>query len=110
MKSLGEPLLVGQETLSRDLGAARNAYASGDANASRVAHANPITVDPRASEAHQEGGGRVKSIVFGGCMCHPLPRTRRAGPARAPRPGVVSPSPTLLSRTSRPRAAGWTAS
>jgi hypothetical protein len=78
MKSLGEPLLVGQEALSRDLGAARNAYASGDAGASRAAHANLITVDPRASEAHQEGGGRVKSIVFGGCVC-------QACPTRAPR-------------------------
>ncbi|EOD09067.1 hypothetical protein EMIHUDRAFT_216904 [Emiliania huxleyi CCMP1516] len=66
-QQLGEPLLPGQgRGPTRDLEAARGAFATGDINASRAAHAAPVVVDPRASEAHQEGGGRVKSIVFGG--------------------------------------------
>ncbi len=47
--------------LNRDLEAARDAYNRGDATASRDAHNQHL-----ASEQHQEGGGRLKSIVFGG--------------------------------------------
>eukprot|EP00967_Tisochrysis_lutea_P129331 scaffold222302_cov35-Tisochrysis_lutea.AAC.1 len=42
-------------------------------------------VDPRASEAHQEGGGRVKSIVFGGCAAYKAMRARAVSRLAAPR-------------------------
>ena len=45
----------------RDLGAARSAYGTRDIEASRMAH------DSRgATEEHNEAGGMVKTIVFGG--------------------------------------------
>jgi len=55
-QNLGEPLM-------RDLGAARSAYATGDVEASRVAHSTQMST---AHEAHLESGGRIKSLVFGG--------------------------------------------
>ena len=53
---LSESLLPG-----RDLGAAREAFVTRDAEASRTAHE---TTD--APELHQTGGEHVKTIVFGG--------------------------------------------
>ena len=92
-QQLGEPLLPGQgRGPTRDLEAARGAFATGDINASRAAHAAPVVVDPRASEAHQEGGGRVKSIVFGGCAarCFHPPCCRLSDHfERAPHPLVT---------------------
>ena len=46
--------------ITRDLGAAKRAYADGDVEKSRQAHASP-------AEQHQTGQGRyVKSVVYGG--------------------------------------------
>jgi len=111
--NLGEPLLPGQqEALSRDLEAARVAYASGDASASRAAHATtPIVV---ASEGHQEGGGRVKAIVFGGCVAAPLPWAARGTLAAPARPRFSAATgqlslPTVPHASPRPPA-GSTAS
>ena len=48
----------------RNLQAARAAYVAGSAEASRIAHSQTVQV---AHEAHLESGGRIKSLVFGGC-------------------------------------------
>ena len=71
------------------------AYSSGDASASRAAHSNaPIVV---ASEGHQEGGGRVKAIVFGGCVASP------AAPLGARAPGWSGPArPSATTGNCRP--------
>ena len=53
---LSESLLPG-----RDLGAAREAFVTRDAEASRTAHETT-----EAPELHQTGGEHVKTIVFGG--------------------------------------------
>ena len=45
---------------SRDLDAAKEAYAKGDVEASKLAHA------ARAPEKHSKVGGHLKSIVYGG--------------------------------------------
>jgi DNA damage-binding protein 1 len=45
---------------SRDLEAAKEAYATGDVEASKLAHAT------RAPEKHSKVGGHLKSIVYGG--------------------------------------------
>lgn len=49
---------------TRDLAAARSAFSSGDAEASRAAHEQPGV--PTATEVHAKGGEFVKSLVFGG--------------------------------------------
>ena len=59
---LGEPLMPSGPV--RDLNAARDAYASGSAEASRRAH--NAAMDGMAVEAHEQSGGRLKGIVFGG--------------------------------------------
>ena len=64
MQQLAQPLMTGP---SRDLDGARSAYAAGDIEASRAAHANAVRpAGMKATEDHIEAGGRVKSIVFGG--------------------------------------------
>ncbi len=93
---------MGESQVSRDLEAARDAYTTGDAGASRAAHNRsgakrtpapaPAFSDPRASEAHQAEGGRVKAIVFGGCAGRPCPH-RRAAPTRAHSCARPRPSP-----------------
>ena len=56
---LSEPLV------GRHLGAARGAFATGSIEASKAAHS--IAVPPGgASEEHEETGGRLKVIIFGG--------------------------------------------
>lgn len=59
-----------QEPLMRDLKAAREAYSSGNVEASRVAHTlqigGPAGQPSQAHEAHMEAGGHIKSVVFGG--------------------------------------------
>ena len=60
MSSAAEPL----NPKTRDLGAARIAYQSGSVEASRAAHT--LKVQGSASEEHEESGGRLKAIVFGG--------------------------------------------
>ena len=59
---LKEPLV------GRDLDAARRAYEVGDENAameaSRAAHS--VSVNGMAVEQHEQSGGRLKGIVFGG--------------------------------------------
>ena len=55
MQSAAEPLL------GRDLEAARSAFQSRDAAASKQAHNSE-----KSPELHQQGGGQLKSIVFGG--------------------------------------------
>ena len=57
-----------EEPLMRNLEAARAAYTLGNAEASRIAHSQPQDV---AHEAHLESGGRIKSLVFGGCVRQP---------------------------------------
>ena len=63
MQNLAQPLMSGPQ---RDLTAARNAYKAGDVEASHAAHSAQGGV--KATEDHIEAGGRVKSIVFGGCV------------------------------------------
>ena len=55
---LSEPLV------GRDLGAARGAFETGSIEASKAAHS--IAMRPGASEEHEQAGGRLKGIVFGG--------------------------------------------
>ena len=64
--SLSEPLApgAGRGGPSRDLGAARSAYGNFDVEASRVAHA--ARAGAGAEEEHNQAGGMVKTIVFGG--------------------------------------------
>ena len=54
--------------MGRDLDAARRAYEVGDENAameaSRAAHS--VSVNGMAVEQHEQSGGRLKGIVFGG--------------------------------------------
>ena len=52
-----------QEVAMRDLGAARQAYADGDVEASKAAHKAKVL---NAPEQHKRIGGHVKSIVYGG--------------------------------------------
>ena len=55
----------GGEVAMRDLAGARKAYADGDLEASKAAHA-----DKRVGhvENHSKVGGKIKSIVFGGLV------------------------------------------
>ena len=64
--SLSEPLApgAGRGGPSRDLGAARSAYGNFDVEASRMAHA--ARAGAGADEEHNQAGGLVKTIVFGG--------------------------------------------
>eukprot|EP00325_Prymnesiales_sp_UTEX-LB-985_P028947 CAMPEP_0174727850 /NCGR_PEP_ID=MMETSP1094-20130205/50595_1 /TAXON_ID=156173 /ORGANISM="Chrysochromulina brevifilum, Strain UTEX LB 985" /LENGTH=309 /DNA_ID=CAMNT_0015929679 /DNA_START=375 /DNA_END=1304 /DNA_ORIENTATION=- len=48
----------------RDLQAARDAYISGSVEASRAAHS--IKTMRGASEEHEQSGGRLKGVIFGG--------------------------------------------
>eukprot|EP00164_Ancoracysta_twista_P009026 GFYU01013226.1.p1 GENE.GFYU01013226.1~~GFYU01013226.1.p1 ORF type:complete len:317 (-),score=98.30 GFYU01013226.1:153-971(-) len=50
-----------QSVPSRDLSSARDAYAVGDVEASKAAHAAQ-----GAPENHKSGGGHIKSVVYGG--------------------------------------------
>lgn len=59
MEALAQPLMNGPR---RDLLAARDAYRDGDVEKSKTAHSSQVA----AHEKHMDGGGRVKSIVFGG--------------------------------------------
>ena len=62
MSSAAEPL----NPSTRDLGAARAAYASGNVALSKEAHTRVAMPGSGASEEHEESGGRLKGIVFGG--------------------------------------------
>merc|ERR1712087_34396 len=64
--TLAAPLLAGAncESLSRDLEAARTAFISGSADASRLSH--QTGANNHATEAHDQSGGSIKAIVFGG--------------------------------------------
>ena len=55
---------LAQPLLGRDLDAARGAWETRDADSSKAAHTAGVA--GAASEQHEQGGGRVKAIVFGG--------------------------------------------
>jgi len=67
-QGLAAPLLDADgKALTRDLEAARTAFSSGDAIASRAAHQlSAGGAVGKATEAHEEGGGSIKAVVFGG--------------------------------------------
>lgn len=65
MQDLAKPLMGPSTGPSRDLEAARDAYKTGNVDASRGAHAAQA-MQRGATEQHIEAGGRIKSIVFGG--------------------------------------------
>lgn len=63
--TLAAPLLAPTEALSRDLEAARSAFKTNNSDASRIAH--QLNAPPgHATEAHDQSGGSVKAITFGG--------------------------------------------
>ena len=77
--TLSQPLLPGAPNgITRDLEAARGAYLDKDAAASKAAHsAQSIALN---AEEHEEAGGRIKSIIFGGCgLTRTSPCKRCAG-------------------------------
>ena len=102
--SLGQPLLPARGSgVTRDLGAARSAYDQNDVESSRIAHSRPGGVPggvPAVSvEGHDDTGGRVKSVVFGGCAgLAPLPRPllRPASVAHSPAASQAGRDPHLL--------------
>jgi len=63
--TLSQPLLPGSSNgITRDLEAARGAYSAKDAAASQAAHS--VQSMALNAEEHEEAGGRIKSIIFGG--------------------------------------------